>query len=175
MVFLCTVFFGPDADASLPPSSAATVDWLTGAKVASSSKEVTAIVFVSPICPCSKFHEKALKELAGQFPGVQFVAVYSGNDAMSEDEARAHFRKTGWGFPILRDSGFELANKLGALRTPHAFVLNRTGEVLYKGAVDDTRTNEPSQRFLQSALVAIQQGKKPETTSTRPMGCRIGR
>ena len=116
------------------------------------------------------------RDLAQKFPRVQFLAVYSGQDSMGGVEAREHFEKTArFGFPIVRDEGATLADRFGAIRTPHAFVLGSEGEIFYQGSVDDKRTSEPTRRYLEAALNALGQGRVPEWTRTRPMGCRIER
>ena len=131
------------------------------------------LVFLSPICPCSRYHEKQLSQMKSEFPDTRFIAVYSGNEAVSEGEARNHFKSLGFG--VVRDTDFALANRFGALRTPHAFVLNAAGEIQYQGAVDDKRSSEPTDRYLQKALVALAKGQPADPAVTGPMGCRIAR
>lgn len=131
------------------------------------------LVFLSPICPCSRYHEKQLAQMKAEFPQTRFIAVYSGNESVSEEEARDHFKSLGFG--VVRDADFALADRFGALRTPHAFVLNAAGEIQYQGAVDDKRSSEPTDRYLQKALVALAKGQPADPAVTGPMGCRISR
>jgi hypothetical protein len=131
------------------------------------------LIFLSPICPCSRYHEKQLSQMKSDFPDTRFIAIYSGNEAVSEEEARSHFKSLGFG--VVRDTDFALANRFGALRTPHAFVLDAAGEIQYQGAVDDKRSSEPTDRYLQKALVALAKGQPADPAVTGPMGCRITR
>lgn len=146
--------------------------WLVEEQASASSTR-SVLVFLSPICPCSRYHEKQLSQMKSEFPDTRFIAIYSGNEAVSEDEARNHFKSLGFG--VVRDTDFALANRFGALRTPHAFVLNAAGEIQYQGAVDDKRSSEPTDRYLQKALVALAKGQPADPAVTGPMGCRISR
>ena len=138
-------------------------------------KRQTVVLFLSPVCPCSRYHEPALSKLAAQFPQVRFIGVYAGSESMTEQEARVHFEKANLGFPVVRDGDLKIADFLGAHRTPHAFVFSESGSTLYQGAVDDKRASEPSQRYLEDVLTSLQDGKTLQLTQTRPMGCRIER
>jgi hypothetical protein len=146
--------------------------WLVEAQTSAPAAR-SVLVFLSPICPCSRYHEKQLAQMKSEFPDTRFVAVYSGNDAVSEDEARNHFKNLGFG--VVRDTDFALADRFGALRTPHAFVLDAAGEIQYQGAVDDKRSSEPTERYLQKALFTLAKGQPADPAVTAPMGCRIAR
>jgi len=146
--------------------------WLVEAQT-SAPAALSVLVFLSPICPCSRYHEKQLSQMKAEFPDTRFIAVYSGNEAVNEDEARSHFKSLGFG--VVRDPDYSLADRFGALRTPHAFVLDAAGGIQYQGAVDDKRSSEPTDRYLQKALVALAKGQPADPAITGPMGCRIAR
>jgi hypothetical protein len=159
---------------SLPTSLPVMRDWSRGKPIASAQR-LTVLVFLSPVCPCSRAHESVLRGLQSKFSNVQFVGIYSGNDSVEESKAREHFQKAALGFPLVRDADLSLANRFEAMRTPHAFVLDPTGTVLYQGAVDDVRTGHAERLFLNDTLERLVQGKPLEVTETRPLGCRIER
>jgi len=46
-------------------------------------------------------------------------------------------RATGIAFPILKDTNNELADKLGAQRTPEVFLLDASRTIRYWGRIDD--------------------------------------
>jgi peroxiredoxin len=152
------------------------LDYKSGAKVAFETEKPTAVVvFMSARCPCSESHERKLKGLASQFRDVAFVGVHSNADE-SFEMGKAHFKKSDFPFPVLRDSNSELANRFGAVKTPHAFVLNARGDVLYQGGVDDTHSADAAKKeYLKEALTAIKSGREPDPKIGRTLGCAIQR
>ncbi len=141
------------------------------------SSQPTVVVFVSALCPCSAAHEDALRGLAKEFQptGVRFVGIHS-NQNESLEKTREHFQEAKLGFPILHDAGAAIADQLGALKTPHAFILSPDGKVLYQGGVDDSHEASTAKKFhLRDALLALQQGKPVPVARTRALGCMISR
>lgn len=142
---------------------------------AAKSVKGTVLVFLSAKCPCSASHEELLNKLSADFKDFTFVAIHSNADETASD-TKAHFEKTHLSFPVLQDQKNAWANQLGALKTPHAFVLNLKGEVLYQGGVTDSHTGPlAKQQFLKDALEDIQNGKTPRLKEGRALGCFIQR
>lgn len=139
------------------------------------TKLATAYVFLSARCPCSAAHEPALAELAKKHPEFEFVGVHSNADE-PEAESREHFAKAGLPFRVVEDSGSKLANRFGALKTPHVFVVDAKDQILYQGGVDDSQhPASANRRYLDEALTALKAGKKPAEARTRALGCVIRR
>jgi peroxiredoxin len=66
----------------------------------------------------------------------------------------------------------------GAKVTPHMYVIDPTGKVVYNGAIDDKRSTNPedvktSKNFVVAALEELKAGKPVSTASTTPYGCTI--
>jgi len=153
------------------------VDLKTGNEIALEPKKDHPLVavFLSPECPCSMSHEKTLIKLAKKFPNATFVGIHA-NTNEAEDESRRYFSRSPLNFPVIRDQNSKLANELGALRTPHVFVIGEKNECLYRGGVDDSHTTENAETaHLENALIDITAGKKPRTPTTRALGCMIER
>ncbi len=169
------------ADASL---SAAIANGLEGQDVVSGvparfsilgEKNPTVVVFLSAHCPCSESHEPVLKKLATEFTDVRFVGVHSNADEEVQ-EATEHFKKSQLPFPVIRDAGAKWADAFGALKTPHVFVVSPSGDVLFKGGVDDSHVAaEAKKHFLRAALTDVREGRKPTVTEARSLGCTIKR
>jgi peroxiredoxin len=152
-------------------------DLITGKKtpLIEVGKTATVVVFMSARCPCSKSHEATLKNLATQFPKVRFIGVHSNQDE-PESEAKAHFEKIALPFPVLQDVGANIANHLGALKTPHTFILDSKGNKLFSGGVDDSHLAQNSKKqYLVAALNAVVEGRKPDPAEVRTLGCIIQR
>jgi len=139
------------------------------------NKPMTVVLFLSSQCPCSIAHERILKELATQYSQVQFIGVVSNPDETDEG-IQKHFKESQLPFPIIRDEASALANRFGALKTPHAFILNAQGKYLYRGGVSTSRNPAHSTRaHLRLAIEEILQGKTPTVADTRSLGCVIRR
>ncbi len=135
------------------------------------------LVFLSPNCPCSLSHESHLKALSQRYSklGFKFLGVYSASRDLVAG-AREHFKAVDFGFEVLSDDDFSLANRFGAMSTPHAFVISPSGETLYAGGVSDSSDFERSEdHYLERALESIQSGKLPSRRQTRALGCVIQR
>jgi peroxiredoxin len=148
-------------------------------------REAVVIVFLGAECPLAKVYAPRLAELAKEFAdrGVAFVGVDANlQDSLSEiaGYAKAH----NLGFPVLKDLGNQLADRLGAERTPEAFLLDRDRVVRYWGRIDDQygfKTGagyvkpKLNERFLASALDEVLAGKPVSKPVVRADGCLIGR
>jgi peroxiredoxin len=145
------------------------------------SIRVVVIAFVGTECPLAQAYAPRLAELARTY-GKRGVAFF-GVDSNEQDGpvaigrfATAH----GIPFPILKDVGHGLADRLGAARTPEVFVLDEGRGIRYSGRVDDqyalgVHRTAPTTRDLGDALDALLAGKAPPTAKTVASGCRIGR
>ncbi len=65
-----------------------------------------------------------------------------------------------------------------AKTTPHIFVIDPTGKVIYQGAIDDRPSPDPetlssAHNYLNEALEASMAGRPVPTPVTRPYGCSV--
>ena len=66
----------------------------------------------------------------------------------------------------------------GAKTTPNMFVINPEGVLIYKGAIDDQTSPDPSsvegaKNYVELALNEASSGKPVTTPSTKPYGCAV--
>ena len=137
----------------------------------------TVVIFLSSRCPCSASHQSTLDRLSKEFAsrGFRFVGVHSNADEEVE-VARDYFKKSGLTFPVIQDRKSEIADTLGAFKTPHVFVLGTDGEILFQGGVDNSHiSNLADKQYLRDALALIVDGKKPSQKEVRVLGCEIRR
>lgn len=140
-----------------------------------SKEKYTVVIFVSAECPCSASHEVLLKDLKKDFKDFAFIGVHS-NANESAEITKEHFKASQFPFPVIQDTKSALANKLGALKTPHAFVLNSQGAVLYAGGVTDSHVGPSAKKhYLREVLEDLQAGKTPRHKEGRALGCYIQR
>ena len=146
---------------------------------------VNAVVleWFNPDCPFVKKHHEhnlTMKNLAGKFEGkgVRWFAINSG--AEGKQGAGLNRNKTavteyGVEYPILLDSYGEVGHLYEARTTPHMFVIDGEGVLVYAGGID----NNPSIRtlgdvnYVEAALGAVLAGKPVETPTSRSYGCSV--
>jgi hypothetical protein len=75
----------------------------------------------------------------------------------------------------LLDPEGRVGHQFDAKVTPHMFIIDGTGVLVYNGAVDDDpRGNkEDKKNYVKDALDALLAGKSVATSSTRPYGCGV--
>lgn len=79
---------------------------------------------------------------------------------------------------LLLDSDGAMGNTYGALTTPHMFVINPEGTVVYAGAIDnndsaDPKTIQGAKNYVAAALDAGMGGNPIETKNSKPYGCSV--
>jgi peroxiredoxin len=78
---------------------------------------------------------------------------------------------------ILDPSG-QIGREYGAKTTPHMFVIDPQGKLIYDGAIDDKPTTDTAdvkgaKNYVSAALRDAMAGKTVEVASTRPYGCAV--
>ncbi|MET0356431.1 MAG: redoxin domain-containing protein [Cellvibrio sp.] len=78
----------------------------------------------------------------------------------------------------LLDPQGTLAKLYGAQTSPHFFIINDKGVLVYKGGIDSVPSSKAEDipgatNYVREALTAIASGKKVPTASTKPYGCSI--
>ena len=77
-------------------------------------------------------------------------------------------------FAYLYDPSQEIGRRFGATVTPHAFLLDNEQKLVYAGAIDDNmEVGKVEKHYLRDAIDAVLAGSKPETETTKAMGCGI--
>jgi len=79
---------------------------------------------------------------------------------------------------LLLDESGDVGRAYGAKTTPHMYIIDPDGKLIYQGAIDDipsTRSSDvpDAKNYVQLTLNASMNGKPIPRTSTRPYGCSI--
>lgn len=148
---------------------------LTGSTTEVNGKSGTVVAFLSAKCPCSNSHLQVFKALAKDYPDFSFVAVHANSDEPAE-MAKAYFQAAALPFPVLQDDQLRLANEFHAYKTPHVFLLNAAGKVVYKGgATNSAEAGQATKFYLRDALADLQAGRAVAVGEGRTLGCVIAR
>lgn len=141
----------------------------------------TAFIFWSNQCPWTDRYEDRIRRLAADVrdAGVQFVLVNAnaGSDTPAEslEQSRQRANRRSYEIPYVRDANARFARALGASRTPHVFLFDGQGTLVYEGAVDDSPSgsDRPDNPHLQTAIEALIAGERPDVEETEPFGCAL--
>ncbi|MFZ4762415.1 MAG: redoxin domain-containing protein [Alphaproteobacteria bacterium] len=83
-------------------------------------------------------------------------------------------------FPTAKilDPKADIAKLYKAATTPHMFVIDKQGNLVYMGAIDSINSPYPSDipkadNYVVKALDALKAGKTPEITTTKSYGCGV--
>lgn len=79
---------------------------------------------------------------------------------------------------VLLDPKGEVGRLYGAKTTPHMFVVDPAGNLIYKGAIDSVKSTDADDiagatNYVRAALDAAMAGKAVATTETPPYGCSV--
>lgn len=139
------------------------------------------VAFLGVECPLAKRYAARLNDLQADYAdrGVKVVGVVSNHQDSLEEIAR-FARERDLDYPVFKDPGARLADRLGATRTPEVAVLDGAGRLRYLGRIDDqygvgVAKNTPSKQELRAALESVLAGGEVEVPKARAAGCLIGR
>ena len=154
------------------------------------NQKLVVLVFLGTECPRARLYAPRLAELAAKYQasGVALLGV-SSNAQDNITELKNFARVHGIEFPILKDLGNVLADRLRAARVPEVFVLDKDRVVRYHGRVDDQyglQSNDAGnivtyqlaaarRADLAIAMDELLAGKSVSVPETQASGCLIGR
>lgn len=169
--------FGADCpDFSLPATDGKTysrADFLNGKPLV--------VMFICNHCPYVKAIEDRLITLAADLKklGIHVVGISSNDEIQYPADSFANLKKCAeeknYGFPYLHDKSQQVARIFGAVCTPDFFVYDNSGQLAYRGQLDDS-WKDPSQvkhRELFDAVVELSQNRPISRRQTPAMGCSI--
>ena len=143
-------------------------------------EQATVVLFWSNQCLWIDRYEDRIQALSNTFTdrGVAFVLVNANDAEAFADEGRsasAERAQTYDQMRYLRDEDASFARQMGAERTPHAFLFDADGTLVYRGAVDDSpgSPNDVSTAYLRNAIQATLNGESVPEADTRPFGCML--
>ncbi len=144
-------------------------------------KKGVMVIFFATQCPYSNAFNHVMAGLAKEYGprGVTVVGI-NANKTEPAAEVAEHARAHGLGFPILKDDGNVIANRLGARVTPEVYLLDSNWTVRYHGALGNshqptTKPEEASDVEVRPALESVLAGQPVALIETKAFGCTIKR
>ncbi len=132
----------------------------------------TVVTFFSNHCACMRLHDPRVRDLmAKEGPrDVGFLIVDSEEGAtLGDDATEARSR----GYRIVLDDGSKLARALDAEYATYSVILDKEGNVLYRGGFDSNRSHLTDDRteYLAEALDDLHAGVPLRHAETKALGC----
>jgi peroxiredoxin len=140
-------------------------------------KNGTVLIFIATKCPVSNGYNERMEKLAQEYSakGVNVIGINS-NSTEPAAEVKSHASEKHLTFTILKDDGNKIADRLGATRTPEAYLLDASGKLVYHGRIDNSQKIEAiTSNDLREALDAMIAGKPIQKTTGAAFGCSIKR
>jgi peroxiredoxin len=141
----------------------------------------------NPECPFVKKHYGSgnMQKLQEEFTGKGVVWLTIDSSAVGSEgnltPEQANAKMAEWkthSTALLLDPDGKAGRTYGAKNTPHMFVINPEGNVIYAGAIDSKATPNPadipsSTNYVKAALDESLAGKPVTMPSSRPYGCSV--
>lgn len=142
--------------------------------------KVVVLEWVNPECPvCVRVCEqgvvaetvKGVKEL---FPDAVYVAINSSAARPSSlSNTASYLASYNLAIPALLDSEGSVGKMYGAKTTPHCYVIDANGVLVYQGAIDDGPNGNAKMNYVVNAAKAIKAGEAVSPSTTKPYGCGV--
>jgi hypothetical protein len=138
------------------------------------------LVFTMQDCPIANSYVPTLNKLVDEYRprGVRLLLVHV-DPLLTSNDARKHAEEYQVKAPVVIDRQHAWVKRVGATRSPEAFVFSPVGELLYSGRIDDRyaglgkRRTHVSAHDLKDALDAILAGRPVMKSKTEAVGCFI--
>ena len=143
--------------------------------------------WVNPDCPYVQKHYNSanMPNLQKEYGGRQVTWLTINSTREGHSEFKSPQQMGGWmkekgaaPAATLLDRDSKVGKAYGAVTTPHMYVIDPKGTLVYVGAIDDKRSTNPAdvktaKNYVRLALEESLAGKPVSTASTTPYGCTV--
>lgn len=149
--------------------------------------KIVVLEWNNPGCPyVKKFYdsgEMQRLQAAAKADDVVWLTVNSGAEGkqgyMTEEAAKkqvAEWKSNAAAY--IRDADGVIGHAYAATATPHMFVIDKDGQLVYKGAIDSVATAKAediktAENYVSAALAALKAGTAVKTPATNVYGCGV--
>ncbi|MBL7719423.1 MAG: thioredoxin family protein [Flavipsychrobacter sp.] len=147
------------------------------------NKEGLVVMFSCNTCPYVVKSQARTKEVMNyaKEKGVGMVIINSNEAKRGDDDSydamKKYAKAQGYDVPYVVDEKSKVADAFGANRTPEVFLFDKSGKLVYKGAMEDNPSSPSESRelYLRDAIDQMLAGKPVHTNTTKSVGCTIKR
>ncbi len=140
----------------------------------------TVFVLLAPECPICINYTPTLNKLSTQLKAnnIQLVGVFCGT-LYTTHNYQQFAQRYGINFPLLHDANKQLQRALAGTHTPHCFIVNRKGEIIYNGLLDNKNATLGAHRTTATINYVLDNctdyinATKLHHANTTPVGCLI--
>ena len=144
--------------------------------------------WVNPECPIVQKHYNRSGNIpklqkAAAADGVVWLSINSAAPGKQGDydvtEVATWMQRVGAApTAYFRDPAGTVGKLYGARNTPHLFVIDARGTLVYEGAIDSIRSADPAdiaraENCVTAALTALKAGRPVSPSATQPYGCLV--
>lgn len=138
----------------------------------------------NPDCPFVRYaHTQGpLKDMGNRYAkqGVVWVAINSGSPGKQGTGAQRNqeaVKEYGISYPVMLDESGQVGHLYGAKSTPHMYVIDEKGVLLYKGAIDNAPRGDAAGaapvNYVDAVFEDLRAGKPVKTSETKSYGCSV--
>jgi peroxiredoxin len=145
------------------------------------------VEWFNPNCPFVQKHYSSnnMQALQSKYArqGVAWLVVNSTHpshqDYLEPNKLSERFTQMkGHASAVLMDAEGKAGQAWGAKTTPHMFIVDPQGKLVYAGGIDDKRSSNPddvktAKNYVAVALDQLKAGKAVTENNTRPYGCSV--
>lgn len=147
--------------------------------------KLVVLEWFNPGCPFVKYAhgEGPLKDMAAKeiAAGAVWVAINSGaagKQGAGAEASREGARGFGMTHPVLIDESGAVGHAYGAEKTPHVYLVDTAGVLVYAGAIDNAPIGEVDGggahvNHLAAALADVRAGRAVANPQTKAYGCSV--
>ena len=174
-------FAAAEVGKAAPDFTGKTLDGKT-VSLADFKGKTVVLEWYNPGCPfVKKFYD------AGKMQEFQKEAIASGAVWLIINTGGHEIKESTTYYPgtVIQDTNQSIGRAYEAKVTPHCYVIDGKGVLVYKGAIDSSADDnggkpviqasniEKSKNYVLAAVKAVKEGKTPEVTSSKPYGCGV--
>ena len=142
--------------------------------------KVVGIEWVNPECPVCRGLVKdgtvaaTEKGCKAAFPDVVYLAINSSASSKSSlDATGAYLKDNKLDVIGLIDTDGKVGRSYGARTTPHCFVINAEGVLVYQGAINNSQGGDGKTNYVVDAVKQLKAGSTVTPSETKPFGCGV--
>lgn len=145
--------------------------------------KTVALEWFNPGCPFVKYAhaDGPLKDMATKNSDVVWIAINSGapgKEGTGNEVNQKAVEDWSMGHPVLIDEDGAVGHLYGAEKTPHMYLIDAEGTLVYAGALDNAPIGEVDGGgelipYFQNAIDQLAAGKPIETAETKAYGCSV--